>query len=284
MALIPLPMLMNRARDLWCTLAGAQVAFPPAGVAVVVSPHSLLCPPGWSGVISLGPSAIATVPDPALVGPVSAALQHLPAPEMTDPRQVRAALPITEILGPAVLAYTDESLFSPPGAVSLSATPLSSAPPPSAPPLAAPPPSAPALAAAPLSADSASAASFSASSVAADDPGLAALLSKASKDDAGESGLDEITSAAQIIRRGDEVVAAAGWQRWPTGVAHVSVLTAPDHRGRGLAHAVAGRAVADALGAGLLPQWRARPLASRRVARALGFRELGSQLSFRLTD
>jgi hypothetical protein len=33
---------------------------------------------------------------------------------------------------------------------------------------------------------------------------------------------------------------------------------------------------------GLLPQWRARPEPSRRVARALGFRELGAQLSIRL--
>ncbi|NEC07096.1 GNAT family N-acetyltransferase, partial [Streptomyces sp. SID7909] len=37
-----------------------------------------------------------------------------------------------------------------------------------------------------------------------------------------------------------------------------------------------------ALAADRLPQWRARPEASRRVARALGYRELGSQLSVRL--
>ncbi len=62
----------------------------------------------------------------------------------------------------------------------------------------------------------------------------------------------------------------------------MSVLTAADARGRGLARAVAAAAVADALGNGLLPQWRARPEASLRVARALGFRELGTQLSVRL--
>jgi hypothetical protein len=32
---------------------------------------------------------------------------------------------------------------------------------------------------------------------------------------------------------------------------------------------------------GLRPQWRARPVESRRVAAALGFRELGAQLSFK---
>lgn len=37
--------------------------------------------------------------------------------------------------------------------------------------------------------------------------------------------------------------------------------------------------MAHALAAGLLPQWRARPVESRRVALALGFRELGTQLS-----
>lgn len=87
-----------------------------------------------------------------------------------------------------------------------------------------------------------------------------------------------------MTRLDGRVIAAAGWCRWPTGVAHLSVLTVPDQRGRGVARAVAGAAVADALAAGLLPQWRARPLASRRVALALGFRELGSQLSFRLPD
>ncbi|MDP9793692.1 RimJ/RimL family protein N-acetyltransferase [Catenuloplanes nepalensis] len=60
------------------------------------------------------------------------------------------------------------------------------------------------------------------------------------------------------------------------------MLIAPAERGRGLARAVATAAVADALRSRLLPQWRARPKASRRVARALGFRELGSQLSVRL--
>jgi hypothetical protein len=137
--------MLDRARLLWCTLAAAPVAFPRRGVAVVVAPESRLCPPGWCGVVTLGESAIATVP--------------------------------RDELKPVLLAT-----------------------------------------------------------------------------------------------RG----------RLPAGVAHVSVLTAPSHRGRGPARSVAASAVADALAAGRFPQWRARPPASRRVARALGFRELGSQLSFDL--
>ncbi|WP_425321545.1 GNAT family N-acetyltransferase [Catellatospora chokoriensis] len=87
-----------------------------------------------------------------------------------------------------------------------------------------------------------------------------------------------------MVRSGSHVVAAAGYRRWPGQAAHMCVLTAPPHRGRGLARIVGGAAVADALANDLLPQWRARPEPSRRVARALGFHELGTQLSVRITE
>ncbi|MFE9783266.1 GNAT family N-acetyltransferase [Streptomyces sp. NPDC005775] len=116
------------------------------------------------------------------------------------------------------------------------------------------------------------------------DDELAVLLVRAGEEDAGEAGLEDITSPAFVLREGDDVVAAAGYQVWPQSVAHLSVLVAPGHRGRGLARVVASAAVAHARDAGLLPQWRARPHPSRRVALALGFRELGSQLSVRLGD
>ncbi|MBL1110315.1 GNAT family N-acetyltransferase [Streptomyces sp. 5-8] len=113
-------------------------------------------------------------------------------------------------------------------------------------------------------------------------PDLLALVKSVPPEDAGESAMDEITSAAFVVRKGADVVAAAGFQAWPASAAHLCVLTAPGERGRGLARQVASAAVAQALADGLLPQWRARPTASRNVARALGFRELGSQLSLRL--
>ncbi|MFI6160657.1 GNAT family N-acetyltransferase [Micromonospora haikouensis] len=65
-------------------------------------------------------------------------------------------------------------------------------------------------------------------------------------------------------------------------MAHLCVLTEPSHRGHGLARAAASAAVADAVTNHLLPQWRARPEPSRRVAQALGFRQLGAQLSIRI--
>ncbi|WP_327707766.1 GNAT family N-acetyltransferase [Streptomyces sp. NBC_00464] len=110
---------------------------------------------------------------------------------------------------------------------------------------------------------------------------LLRLLASVSEEDAGECGLDEITSPVFVVRHGDAVVAAAGYRDWPGDTAHLCVLTAPHVRGRGLARQVASAATAQALAAGRLPQWRARPAASRSVARALGFRELGSQLSAR---
>ena len=110
---------------------------------------------------------------------------------------------------------------------------------------------------------------------------LGELVAGVSDEDAAEAGLDEITSAAFVVRRGG-IVAAAGYGVWPVGTAHISVLTAPQHRGRGLARLVASAAVADALDRGLVPQWRARPEPSRRVARALGLVELGAQLSIRV--
>nr|WTB28996.1 GNAT family N-acetyltransferase [Streptomyces sp. NBC_00830] len=113
---------------------------------------------------------------------------------------------------------------------------------------------------------------------------LASLLARAGEEDAGESGLEDITSPAFVLREGDDVVAAAGYRAWPRSVAHLSVLVAPDCRGRGLARVVASAAVTHVLDAGLLPQWRARPHPSRRVALALGFQQLGSQLSVRLGD
>ncbi|MFI6731316.1 GNAT family N-acetyltransferase [Nonomuraea sp. NPDC050451] len=116
----------------------------------------------------------------------------------------------------------------------------------------------------------------------ADHPAIRALLASVPEEDADESGLEEIASAACAVREGGDVVAAAGFRPWLDTAAHVSVLTAPRCRGRGLARLAASAAVADALAIGLLPQWRARPEQSRRVARALGFREHGAQISIRL--
>ncbi|MET9655444.1 GNAT family N-acetyltransferase [Streptomyces sp. NPDC006510] len=111
---------------------------------------------------------------------------------------------------------------------------------------------------------------------------LEALEQVAGVEDAGEASLAEITSPAFVLRVDGEVVAASGYREWPGSTAHVSVLTSPAWRGKGFARVTGSASVRHALAQDLLPQWRARVPASRKAAIALGFSELGSQLSIRL--
>ncbi|MGW1024748.1 GNAT family N-acetyltransferase [Streptomyces sp. NPDC002577] len=115
-----------------------------------------------------------------------------------------------------------------------------------------------------------------------DHPDLRNLEKGAGQEDTQEAGLYEITSPAFVIREGDAAIAAAGYQSWPSRTAHISVLTSPAWWGQGLARVAGSATAAHALAAGLLPQWRARVPASRQVAVALGFQELGAQLSIEL--
>lgn len=112
---------------------------------------------------------------------------------------------------------------------------------------------------------------------------LGGLLAATGPEDAEESGLPEATSPV-FIERGDdgEVTAASAYRTWLGTTAHLGVLTAPAARGRGAAGRTGSAAAAHALDHGLLPQWRARVAPSVRVARRLGFTDLGAQLSVRL--
>lgn len=233
--------LLVRARGLWETLAAAPVSFAPSGgVTVVVSPGSGLCPSSWAGIVVLGDSAIVTAPTKIAAQALNRAMATMPTGSLTCADMVQAELPVTEVLGPATLAYASCNDFRP------------------------------------------AAAGEAIERVAPGHQDLHGLVSTAGQQDADESGIEEITSPAFIVREGTDVVAAAGYRTWPVSTAQFSVLAAPRQRGRGLAQQVASAAVAHALAAGLLPQWRARPVESRRVALALGFRELGTQLSVRL--
>ncbi len=117
-----------------------------------------------------------------------------------------------------------------------------------------------------------------------DHPNLRQFLRAADPDDLEESGLEELTTPAFTVQDHGQVVAAAGYRDWPGHTAHVGVLTAAAARGRGLAHATGSAAAAHAIENRRLPQWRARVEASQRIARALGFRDLGAQVSLRLED
>jgi GNAT acetyltransferase len=236
---MPVPGLTARVRADWERLAGVPVVFAPV-LSVAVSPRSRLCPPGWVGLVVIADAAIATVPDAGTAQIMQQALSIVPAASLTDLGVLNSELVITDMLGPATLAYLDAADFRPPsGPASTETLDLS-------------------------------------------DPALGPLRSDAATGDLDESGIVEITSPAFVIREQDQIVAAAGYRDWPGQVAHMSVLTAAHTRGRGLGSVAASAAVAHALRENKLPQWRARPQASRQIARRLGFQELGSQVSLRL--
>jgi hypothetical protein len=233
------PALTARSRVLWEALASAPAEFAPT-LRVAVSPGSLLCPPGWVGLVVIADAVLATAPATDAANTVQHALEGLPAASLTDSRMLRSRLQILEMLGPACLAYLDPGEFRPRrGPVAARQLQLRAG-------------------------------------------DLQEFIAGCAAEDVEESGIDEITSPAFAVWDRGTIASVAGYRDWPGDVAHLSVLTAADARGRGLAGIAASAAITHAIGLGRFPQWRARPAASRRIARALGFRELGSQVSIRI--
>jgi hypothetical protein len=102
--------LTARARALWETMAGTPVEFA-APVAVAVSARSRLSPPGWTGIVVIHDAAIAVAPDPGTAREVQRALDGLPAASLTDAGLLSSRLRISQVLGPAALAYLDGADF-----------------------------------------------------------------------------------------------------------------------------------------------------------------------------
>ena len=73
--------------------------------------------------------------------------------------------------------------------------------------------------------------------------------------DVEESDLLSLDPAFVLVED-DLPVAAAGYTEWVGLLAHVGVVTAPDHRRRGRGMLAAAAATNDALASGLVPQWR----------------------------
>ena len=235
---------LGRVRGLWEELAGGR--FPGTGeVRVLTTGASRLCPPGWAGMILLDGAVLATAPTAEQADLLTAALADAGSLFSLE-RPGTGSLPVLESLGPAGLAYLSPADLQSYG----DERPEDPARPAPGVDWAGPDEVAPLLAAA--------------------DPA-----------EAGESGLEGLPRAA-VVRSGGQVVAACGWERWPADTAHLCVLTHPDHRGRGHATRVAAVASADALAAGLLPQWRARVRPSLRVADKLGYQLVAHQRSLRL--
>jgi GNAT superfamily N-acetyltransferase len=110
------------------------------------------------------------------------------------------------------------------------------------------------------------------------------VLAGATADERDESGLAETESGVFVAVAGDRPVAASGFRLWPEQVAHMSVLTASTHRGRGFGRVAASAALDAASAADFVFQWRAvgTNVASIALAATLGLEQIGRQFSFRI--
>lgn len=242
----PTPQL-GTVRHAWEHLTGSSAQFLDTSTPrIVVTSASRLCPPGWCGLVTIAGATIATAPDTTHADVLRRGLTDVLTATTTgltpqSSSMLARRLPVSDVLGPADLAYLLASTSPSTVAQTVGVHALDVA-----------------------------------------DPLVQELVAASSADDATEAGIDTLTSPAFAVLRDGAALAVAGYERWPSSIAHLCVLVHPAARGAGLARAVAAAASDHALHAGLLPQWRARPIASQRVARALGYRSLGHQLSVRL--
>jgi GNAT superfamily N-acetyltransferase len=109
---------------------------------------------------------------------------------------------------------------------------------------------------------------------------LERFLAALPDEDVRESSVGDMDEAV-VLRLEGTPVAAAGHLRWPADIAHIGILVAPAHRGRGHGRSAGAAAVQRAEAQGSSAQWRAATdnLGSRGLAAALGFVEVGRQLS-----
>ncbi|MBF5082748.1 GNAT family N-acetyltransferase [Quadrisphaera sp. INWT6] len=237
--------LTGRVRQLWGDAAGVPVtAFTTRGLGVTAAAGGSTAPPGWCGAVVVGDRALVTAPDGVCAGALGRALTGA---GVTDYEGLLGAvttgsLPgVEEVLGPAWLSYGVPGAPCPHPTTSWVSEELDGA----------------------RRGD------------------LVDLVEACSAEDVTESAVEDLVDVHVARDASGVVVAAAGWECWAAGLAHVGVLTAPRARGTGAASAVAGAAVEAALRQGLLVQWRAQPPASRRLAERLGLVEVGWQLCWR---
>lgn len=99
-----------------------------------------------------------------------------------------------------------------------------------------------------------------------------------------EHGGSSIEQPSSGVFCGGQLVAVAGYEMWGRTIAHISVVTHPEFRGRGLGRSAVAHLASRATAAGLLPQYRTlesnRP--SLRVADSLGFQRYATSIAVRL--
>lgn len=110
-----------------------------------------------------------------------------------------------------------------------------------------------------------------------------ALRAACSDDEWSDGGSSFVPGRSVGRFVGSELVALAGYEVWDT-LAHIAVVTHPEHRSAGHAQAVVSAIARDALDAGLVPQYRtleAWPW-SVQVATKVGFERWGTSVLVRL--
>lgn len=110
-------------------------------------------------------------------------------------------------------------------------------------------------------------------------------LQRACAGDEWDHGGSEVeTSPAAGAFEDGRLASLAGYEVWDESIAHISVVTHPSFRGRGLGRAVVARLAMAALEAGLVPQYRTLDAnaASIRIAEALGFARYATSVAVRL--
>jgi RimJ/RimL family protein N-acetyltransferase len=87
-----------------------------------------------------------------------------------------------------------------------------------------------------------------------------------------------------VVDQTNELAALSGYEVWNDSIAHISIVTHPLHRGRGLGRAAVALAAQHALDAGLVPQYRTlrQNTPSMSIAKRLGFIEYGFSVYVRL--
>lgn len=100
--------------------------------------------------------------------------------------------------------------------------------------------------------------------------------------DHGGSEVGDVVASG--VFTGGKLVALAGYEIWDGGIAHISIVSHPDHRGRGHARAAVADVARRALAAGLLPQYRTLEAnaPSIRIAESLGFIHYATSVAVRL--
>ncbi len=119
-----------------------------------------------------------------------------------------------------------------------------------------------------------------------DTTAVAALRAACREDEWEHGGSDAGQQPAFGVFVDDQLAALAGYEIWGGTIAHISVITNPANRGRGFGAAAVAQITAQALAAGLLPQYRTldsnQP--SMRIAETLGFQRYATSLAMRMED